>query len=98
MQDTYTIILDVDGGTYVDQHVGATPRGALLTWGQRPHAAIMSAFQLSNVSEFYHAVEASTNESEQSIVPLSGVQSVWFLTLQVNKIEGYLNVIKTKLD
>ena len=97
MLDAYTIILEIDGGIYVDQRVGSTPREALLTWARRPHIAVMSAFQISEVSEFYRAVEMNTDHNEESIVPLSGIQSVWFLMLHVNEIEGYLNLIKTNI-
>lgn len=98
MQQTFTIILDVGGGTYIDHCVGDTLRNALLEWALRPHATVMSVFQVSDEKDFYKAVMASTDEVENLIVPLVGIQSVWFFTLNLNDVEGYINVIKTKID
>jgi hypothetical protein len=98
MKDTYTIALDVNGGTYIDQRSGSTPKDALRIWAQNPHPTVLSAFNLSNSDEFHRAVEVGTACSSESIVPLSGLQSVWFFSIQVNEINGFLNLIRTKID
>ena len=93
----YTIVLDVNGGTYVDQSSGASALKAVMNWSKNPHPAVLTAFNSADNEDLRRAIDSNISDGIELLIPISGLQSVWFLHLEVNEIGGFMNVIKTEV-
>ena len=94
MSDIYTFVLDVDGGTYMSQKDGDSVRDALKVWASSPDADVLKAFGTDDNVAIGQAVE-SIAASPEGVIPISGLKSVWFVNLQINNADGFLNIIRT---
>lgn len=94
--DIYTIILDVNGGTYIDQKICSSPEEAFLAWSRKVNNLVLSAFNNIDIKDFEKKISIYLEADDEKIVPIKGLESVWFVSIEVNEIHGFINIVRTK--
>jgi hypothetical protein len=96
--ETYTIILEFSGGTYVSQVSAENELSALKFWIHNPGKEMLSGVGFLEKVEIWESTINSGIENGTSwLTPLDTLKSVWFFYFSICDVGGYVNLIKTKV-
>ncbi len=89
---TFTFIADYDGGTYISQSVGESPREALRAWSR--------SFDFSAIPRLSarDALKLRRDLSADTLTPVDSVRSVWCVSGAPKRKGLFLiHIIKTRM-
>lgn len=94
--DLYTIIVEVEGGTYISQIFENYLNSALVKWADSLNKEVIVAFNALDKSAIVTEIIDRLN-TKGNVSAIDGLINVWFFYIMVNNISGYINIIKTEV-
>ena len=86
---TFTIIADYDGGTYISQWEASNPQAALIKWSQSFDFSVMPGVSNSRLTKFREWI------AQESATPITGTKGVWCASASYAKKHMLINVVRT---
>ena len=90
--ETYTFIMDYLGGTYISQVEAIDKEQARNIWIKKLAVNEIESFTIQDKEEIL-----KHNFSDEDIIPIKEMKSVWFFMVKTKNGNGYVNIIKTQL-
>lgn len=90
--EIYTFVMDYLGGTYISQVEAVNKEQARKIWIKKLEVKEIESFTIQDKEEIL-----KHNFSDEDIIPLKEIKSVWFFRVETKNGNGYVNIVKTKL-
>lgn len=88
---TFTFVIDYDGGTYISQSGGASPKAALRAWLRSFDFSVIPRLSTRAVQTLRREVCADTP------TPVDSVRSVWCIGAALPRRYFMIHIIKTRV-
>jgi hypothetical protein len=90
--ELFTFIMEYLGGTYISQVEARDQKQARDIWIRNLEVKEIESFTIKDKEDII-----KENFSDEDIVLIKGMKSVWFFMIKTKIDNGYVNIIKTKL-
>ena len=90
--ELFTFIMEYLGGTYISQVEAKDKEQARDTWIRNLEVKEIESFTIMDKEDII-----KENFSDEDLVLIKGMKSVWFFMVETKKGNGHVNLIKTKL-
>lgn len=90
--DLFTLILDFDGGTYINQIKSDSPRKAAIEWAIRLEIKVIPELGFSSKK----AIIEEMKDHDNTTIAVDGMISTWCASFSVRGKLGLINIVKTK--
>ena len=92
----YTIIMDFEGGTYVQQVMAENPVDAIDLWARNPDPGMLAGIKHRTRSTWAKRLIADIENGLDLLVPMAGTQSVWCRSFSQGTKLAVVNVVQTE--